>query len=78
MAVIVPFESGPAASIDRLVEFVAADMEHVNRTILARTASDVTMIPEVANHLIDPAASGCARCLRWPWRNSPAMAARVM
>jgi octaprenyl-diphosphate synthase len=52
LAVIVPFESQPAATIDRLVEFVAADMEHVNRTILSRTSSDVTMIPEVANHLI--------------------------
>ncbi|MFL5225103.1 MAG: polyprenyl synthetase family protein [Microvirga sp.] len=52
MAVIVPFESQPPASIDRLVEFVAADMELVNRTILSRTSSDVTMIPEVANHLI--------------------------
>jgi octaprenyl-diphosphate synthase len=52
LAVIVPFESQPAASIDRLVEFVAADMEQVNRTILSRTSSDVTMIPEVANHLI--------------------------
>jgi octaprenyl-diphosphate synthase len=27
-------------------------MERVNRTILSRTGSDVTMIPEVANHLI--------------------------
>ncbi|MCC2109562.1 MAG: polyprenyl synthetase family protein [Hyphomicrobiales bacterium] len=27
-------------------------MERVNQTILARTGSDVTMIPEVANHLI--------------------------
>ena len=52
MAVIVPFESQPAVSIDRLAEFVAVDMEHVNRTILSRTSSDVTMIPEVANHLI--------------------------
>jgi octaprenyl-diphosphate synthase len=52
LAVIVPFESQPAVSIDRLVEFVAVDMEHVNRTILSRTSSDVTMIPEVANHLI--------------------------
>jgi octaprenyl-diphosphate synthase len=52
LAVIVPFESQPPVSIDRLVEFVAADMELVNRTILSRTSSDVTMIPEVANHLI--------------------------
>ena len=51
MAVIVPFES-PPASIDRLVELVTADMERVNTTILSRTGSEVTMIPEVANHLI--------------------------
>lgn len=52
MAVIVPFESHPAPSIDRLVELVTADMERVNTTILSRTGSQVTMIPEVANHLI--------------------------
>src|SRR6201998_4027281 len=32
---------------------VSADMQRVNGTILARTGSDVTMIPEVANHLIN-------------------------
>src|SRR5262249_60920445 len=32
---------------------VAADMERVNATIIARTGSEVTMIPEVANHLIN-------------------------
>ena len=52
MAVIVPFEARQTASIDRLVELVTADMERVNATILARTGSQVTMIPEVANHLI--------------------------
>jgi octaprenyl-diphosphate synthase len=52
VAVIVPFESPPGASIDQLVELVAADMERVNVTILSRTGSEVTMIPEVANHLI--------------------------
>jgi octaprenyl-diphosphate synthase len=52
VAVVVPFESPSAASIDRLVSLVAPDMERVNTTILARTGSDVTMIPEVANHLI--------------------------
>ncbi|MDU6242918.1 MAG: polyprenyl synthetase family protein, partial [Bradyrhizobium sp.] len=52
MAVIVPFESPSGASIDGLVGLVAADMERVNATILSRTGSDVTMIPEVANHLI--------------------------
>ena len=57
MAVIVPFEN-PSASVDRLVELVAADLDRVNTTILSRTGSDVTMIPEVANHLI---ASGGKR-----------------
>jgi octaprenyl-diphosphate synthase len=52
LAVVVPFESPPPASIDRLVELVAPDMQRVNSAILARTGSDVTMIPEVANHLI--------------------------
>jgi len=52
LAVVVPFESHPHASIDRLVELVAPDMQRVNTAILARTGSDVTMIPEVANHLI--------------------------
>ena len=52
MAVIVPFESRSPTSIDRLVELVTADMERVNTTILSRTGSQVTMIPEVANHLI--------------------------
>src|SRR6516164_1530081 len=52
VAVIVPFESPSDASIDPLVQLVAADMGRVNATILARTGSEVTMIPEVANHLI--------------------------
>ena len=51
MAVIVPFES-PQATIDRLAALVQPDMERVNTTILSRTGSQVTMIPEVANHLI--------------------------
>ena len=53
MAVIVPFESPAAPSIAPLVNLVAADMERVNAAILSRTGSDVTMIPEVANHLIN-------------------------
>src|SRR5690242_6131046 len=52
LAVIVPFDSHERAGIDRLVKLVSADMERVNDTILSRTGSDVTMIPEVANHLI--------------------------
>jgi octaprenyl-diphosphate synthase len=53
VAVIVPFESPSAASIGRLVELVASDMERVNGAILSRTGSEVTMIPEIANHLIE-------------------------
>ena len=52
MAVVVPFESPQTASIERLAELVAPDMERVNAAILGRTGSDVAMIPEVANHLI--------------------------
>jgi octaprenyl-diphosphate synthase len=52
VAVIVPFESQRPASIEGLVDLVAADMQRVNATILSRTGSDVAMIPEVANHLI--------------------------
>lgn len=52
MAVIVPFESQGAPSIDRLADFVSTDMDRVNGVILSRTGSDVAMIPEVANHLI--------------------------
>ena len=52
MAVVVPFESPHPASIERLAALVAPDMERVNSAILARTGSEVTMIPEVANHLI--------------------------
>ena len=53
MAVVVPFESPGGPSIDPLVDLVAADMDRVNATIIARTGSEVAMIPEVANHLIN-------------------------
>jgi octaprenyl-diphosphate synthase len=52
LAVVVPFEHPRSPSLDQLVDLVAADMERVNTAILARTGSQVTMIPEVANHLI--------------------------
>ncbi|HXW39955.1 MAG TPA: polyprenyl synthetase family protein [Xanthobacteraceae bacterium] len=53
MAVVLPFESPHEASIDPLADLVATDMERVNATIIGRTGSQVTMIPEVANHLIN-------------------------
>jgi octaprenyl-diphosphate synthase len=53
VAVVVPFENPREPSIEPLVDLVAADMDRVNSTIIARTGSEVTMIPEVANHLIN-------------------------
>ncbi len=58
MAVVVPFEPHDRRSVDRLSKLVATDMDRVNVVILSRTGSEVTMIPEVANHLI---ASGGKR-----------------
>ncbi len=59
MGVVIPFEDkapadekSPPSGIDALVDLVRSDMERVNQTILSRTGSAVTMIPEVANHLI--------------------------
>jgi len=53
LGVVVAFEEKQAAAgVESLVKLTKADMARVNDTILARTGSDVTMIPEVANHLI--------------------------
>ena len=52
MAVVLPFESPGEPSLDRLSALVRGDLERVNALILSRTGSEVTMIPEVANHLI--------------------------
>ena len=52
MGVVVPFEDKAEPGIGRLVDLTRADMERVNAMILSRTGSEVTMIPEVANHLI--------------------------
>jgi len=51
VAVVIPFNPADA-TINRLVEVSTPDMLRVNTEILARTGSEVTMIPEVANHLI--------------------------
>lgn len=54
LGVVVPFEDKESgqARIETLVELTRSDMDRVNAMILSRTGSDVTMIPEVANHLI--------------------------
>ncbi|WP_375464188.1 polyprenyl synthetase family protein [uncultured Methylobacterium sp.] len=56
MGVVVSIEEGRSeaeASLADLIALVAGGMERVNAQILSRTGSDVAMIPEVANHLID-------------------------
>ena len=52
MAVVLPFEPAGEPSIERLSALVRADLHRVNDLIVSRTGSEVTMIPEVANHLI--------------------------
>ena len=53
MGIVIPLEEkSPERLIEPLTSLVAADMARVNETILSRTGSDVSMIPEVANHLI--------------------------
>ncbi len=41
-----------SSGVEALAKLVEADMAEVNALILSKTGSDVTMIPEVANHLI--------------------------
>jgi octaprenyl-diphosphate synthase len=52
LGVVVALEDKQPPRIDGLVGLTRADMEKVNAAILSRTGSQVTMIPEVANHLI--------------------------
>lgn len=59
MGVVVPLEQDQQsnvngrATLDRVMTLSAPAMKDVNTMILSRTGSDVTMIPEVAKHLID-------------------------
>jgi octaprenyl-diphosphate synthase len=54
VGVVVSLEDkGRSSGIERLLALAAADMKRVDQTILSRTGSDVAMIPEVANHLIE-------------------------
>nr|WP_255607152.1 polyprenyl synthetase family protein [Ancylobacter sp. Lp-2] len=52
VAVVVPFDPVAEPSLETIISLVRDDMERVNTLILSRTGSDVTMIPEVATHLI--------------------------
>ena len=55
MGVVVPLDGSKKgkADIESLVKLVDGDMKRVNEVILGRTFSDVAMIPEVAQHLIN-------------------------
>jgi octaprenyl-diphosphate synthase len=55
VGVVLSFEErapGTPPDLDDLVSLVGHDMGRVNALIISRTGSRVTMIPEVANHLI--------------------------
>ena len=53
MGIVIPLEEKTSERlIEPLSALVEGDMALVNKTILSRTSSDVSMIPEVANHLI--------------------------
>ena len=54
LGLVLPFEDKDATrdGIAGLVALTKTDMDRVNAMILSRTGSSVTMIPEVANHLI--------------------------
>ena len=53
MGVVIPLEERLVErGSERLASLVGEDMGRVDQTIVSRTGSDVTMIPEVANHLI--------------------------
>jgi octaprenyl-diphosphate synthase len=55
VGLVIPLEDNKkkaSASIEPLLDLVAADMQRVNELILSKAGSDVAMIPEVANHLI--------------------------
>jgi octaprenyl-diphosphate synthase len=52
VGVVVAFEEKHPEGLSELAALVAPDMARVNAMILSRTGSEVTMIPEVANHLI--------------------------
>lgn len=56
MGVVVPLESDRGAgkgAVEQLSALVGADMERVTETILSRLSSDVDMVPELANHIVE-------------------------
>ena len=53
MGVVVPLQPVPSASVAPLVELTASDMDRVNALILSKAGSNVKLIPEIANHLVN-------------------------
>jgi octaprenyl-diphosphate synthase len=77
--------TGRPASLDPMIQLVAADLNHVNAVILERMQSEVTLIPELAGHLIAGGGKrmrpmltlACARLLDYPGRRHHKLAAAV-
>ncbi|WP_129793345.1 polyprenyl synthetase family protein [Sphingosinicella sp. CPCC 101087] len=75
----------PAASLDPMIQLVAADLNHVNAVILDRMQSEVALIPELAGHLIAGGGKrmrpmltlACARLLDYPGMRHHKLAAAV-
>jgi octaprenyl-diphosphate synthase len=52
VGIVIPLEEKKDAGLESLISLIASDLERTNQLIIQRTGSDVTTIPEVANHLI--------------------------
>jgi octaprenyl-diphosphate synthase len=52
VGIVIPLEEKKDAGLDSLVQLIRPDLDRTNQLIIQRTGSDVTTIPEVANHLI--------------------------
>jgi octaprenyl-diphosphate synthase len=72
-------------SLEPLLQLVAGDLNHVNSVILERMQSEVTLIPELAGHLIAGGGKrmrpmltlACARLLDYPGTRHHKLAAAV-
>jgi octaprenyl-diphosphate synthase len=51
-ATVHPIGASRAPSLEPMIQLVAADLNHVNAVILERMQSEVSLIPELAGHLI--------------------------